>query len=119
LATGDEVVSIEPIRHARAVCATQVGRLLAFPVEDVSELSGVGRGVILMRLDKDDRFIGAVTTPPGAGVTVSGPDGRHRQLRLKDIPLGQRAGKGQRVVKRMTLTAVRGVGEEEGHGSPK
>ena len=119
LATGDEVVSIEPTRHTRAVCATQVGRLLAFPVEDVSELSGVGRGVILMRLDKDDRFIGAVTTPPGAGVTVSGPDGRHRQLRLKDIPLGQRAGKGQRVVKRMTLITVRGVDEEEGHGSPK
>ena len=136
LATGDEVVSIEPVRHASkdivndsseskkrlttslAVCATRGGKLLAFPADDVSELSGAGRGVILMRLEKDDRCVGAVTTPPGAGVTVCGPDDRRRRLRLKDIPLGQRAGKGQRVVKRMALVAVRGEAEEEGHGSP-
>jgi DNA gyrase subunit A len=114
LADGDAVVSIEPIQHARAVCATKAGKLLAFPVEDVSELSGAGRGVILMRLDPDDRLIGAVTTAPGAGVTVLSPDGNERQLRLKELPLGQRAGKGQRVVKRMTLAAIRGVVEEEG-----
>ena len=114
LTEGDEVVSIEPIRHARAVCATKAGKILAFPVEDVSELSGAGRGVILMRLDPDDRLIGAVTTAPGAGVTVLNPDGNERQLRVKEIPLGQRAGKGQRVVKRMTLAAIRGVVEEKG-----
>ena len=111
-------MSIEPVRHARTVCATRGGKLLAFPADDVSELSGAGRGVILMRLEKDDRCVGAVTTPPGAGVTVCGPDDRRRQLRLKDIPLGQRAGKGQRVVKRMALVAVRGEAEEDGHGSP-
>ena len=121
LAENDEIVSLEQLRHARVVCATQAGRMLAFPVEDVSELSGAGRGVILMRLDKDDRLIGAVTTSPGAGVTVFSPDGNGRHIRLKDIPLGQRAGKGQRVVKRMKLAAVRGVVEEEGkpNGSAK
>ena len=74
-----------------------------------------------MRLDPDDRLIGAVTTAPGAGVTVLSPDGNERQLRLKELPLGQRAGKGQRVVKRMTLVTIRGVGEEEGkrNGSTK
>ncbi len=117
LADGDEVVSVEPIRHAQVVCATHCGQLLAFPVEDVSELAGAGRGVILMRLEKDDRFIGATTTPAGARVTVLGSDGRQR--RVKGIPLGQRAGKGQRLVKRMALTAVRGVDEEERYGSPK
>jgi hypothetical protein len=66
-----------------------------------------------MRLDKDDRLIGAVTTAPGAGVTVTNTDGNERVVPLKDIPLGQRAGKGQRVFKRMTLTGVRGVAEEE------
>ena len=110
LTDGDEVVSVTPARHTRAVCATRAGHLLAFPVEDVSELSGAGRGVLLMRLDKADRCIGAVTTPPGAGVTVLGSDGRRRQLRSKDIPLGQRAGKGQRVVKRMALASVGGGG---------
>jgi DNA gyrase/topoisomerase IV subunit A len=88
--------------------------MLAFPVEDVNELTGPGRGVILMRLDDDDRLVGAVTTIPGRGITVINADGAERAVPLKEIPLGQRAGKGQRVIKRTTLVSVRGVAEEEG-----
>jgi hypothetical protein len=51
---------------------------------------------------------------PGQGITVTNSEGNERTVRLKEIPLGQRAGKGQRVMKRMTLTSVRGVAEEEG-----
>lgn len=114
LSGGDEVVSIEPVQSGRTVCVTAAGKILAFPVEDVAELSGAGRGVILMRLDKDDRLIGAVTTAPGRGVIVHDTDGRERKIALKEIPLGHRAGKGERVLKRVTLAGVRGVGEEEG-----
>ncbi len=118
LADEDEVVSVEPISGARAVCVSAAGRMLAFPVEDVNELTGPGRGVILMRLDDDDRLVGAVTTIPGRGVTVVNTESQERDILLKEIPLGQRAGKGQRVVKRTTLVSVRGVAEEEGakHG---
>jgi len=114
LADDDEVVSVEPVNSGRAVCATAAGKMLAFAVEDVSELSGPGRGVILMRLDEEDKMIGAVTPTPGQGVIVTNTDGNDREVRLKEIPLGQRAGKGQRVIKRMTLTSMRGVAEEEG-----
>ncbi len=114
LSDGDEVVSVEPIRGGRAVCATAAGRILAFPIEDVAELSGAGRGVILMRVDTADRLIGAVTTAPGHGVTVIDTEGKEREVPLKDIPLGHRAGKGERVIKRTTLVGVRGVAEGEG-----
>ncbi|HJY79603.1 MAG TPA: DNA gyrase C-terminal beta-propeller domain-containing protein, partial [Candidatus Binatia bacterium] len=114
LSDDDEVVSIEPVNSGRAICASAAGKMLAFAVEDVSELSGPGRGVILMRLDEDDRLIGAVTSSPGHGVIVTKSDGDEREVRLKDIPLGHRAGKGQRVLKRMTLASVRGVVEDEG-----
>jgi hypothetical protein len=72
----------------------------------------------LLRVDDDDRVVGAVTTTPGHGVIVTNSEGNERILRLKEIPLGQRAGKGQRVIKRMTLVSVRGEAEEEGgnHG---
>lgn len=118
LSDDDEVVSVEPVRGGRAICATATGRMLAFPAEDINELTGPGRGVILMRLDDGDQLIGAVTTTPGRGVTVTNTDGNERSVPLKDIPLGQRAGKGERVIKRMTLVSVRGVAEEEGakHG---
>jgi DNA gyrase subunit A len=113
LADEDDVVSVEPVIGGRVVCVTSAGKMLAFPTEDVSELTGPGRGVILMRLDDDDHMIGAVTTIPGRGVTVTNTDGNEKEVGLKDIPLGQRAGKGQRVIKRMTLTSVRGVAAEE------
>ena len=77
-------------------------------------LSGPGRGVILMRLDTDDRLIGATTIAPGAGVTVVNKDGKDRKIPLRDIPLGRRAGKGQRVVKRSVLAGMHsGVVERE------
>ena len=112
LTDDDEVVSVEPVAGGRVVCVTSEGKMLAFPAEDVSELTGPGRGVILMRLDEDDRMVGAVTTIPGRGVIVTNTDGNEKDVALRDIPLGQRAGKGQRVIKRMTLTNVRGVAEE-------
>ena len=113
LTDDDEVVSVEPVGGGRVVCVSRAGKMLAFPAEDVSELNGPGRGVILMRMDDDDRMVGAVTTIPGRGITVTNTDGNEKDVALRDIPLGQRAGKGQRVIKRMTLTGVRGVAAGE------
>jgi DNA gyrase subunit A len=113
LAENDEVVSVEPVGSGRVVCVSAEGRMLAFPTEDVSELTGAGRGVILLRLEDNDRLVGAVTTTPGKGVIVTNSDGNEREVSLKEIPLGQRAGKGQRVIKRMTLVNVRGLAGEE------
>lgn len=117
LADNDEVISVEPVFSGRVVCVSAEGRMLAFPTEDVAELTGAGRGVILMRLDNNDRLIGAITPPPGKGVTVTNSDSNDRTVSLKEIPLGQRAGKGERVIKRMTLVSVRGPVVEEGKGN--
>lgn len=116
LSDDDEVVSVEPVRGGRTICVTAAGRILAFPTEDINELTGPGRGIILMRLDGRDQLIGAVTTTPGRGVTVINSDGNERKIALKDIPLGHRATKGDQVMqlKRMTLVSVRSVAEEEG-----
>ncbi len=114
LSADDEVVTVRSVSSGRTVCATAAGYLLAFPTEDITELSGAGRGVILMRLDTDDRLVGAVTSEPGAGVIVINKDGRERKVPLRDIPLGKRAGKGRRVVKRSTLVRVQQNGTRNG-----
>ena len=114
LSTDDAVISIQPVSSGRTVCATAAGYLLAFPTEDIAELSGAGRGVILMRLEQDDRLVGAVTSEPGAGVTVLNTDGKERKIPLREIPLGKRAGKGRRVVKRSTLAGLRQNGARNG-----
>ena len=117
VAEGDEIVSIEPITSPLAVCVTAQGRITTFPVNEVAELSGPGRGVILMRLDRNDRLIGAVTTTPSEGITVVDTEGNECEVPLRKISPGQRASKGQRVIKRLTLTGVRNKVAEGGMNS--
>lgn len=67
-----------------------------------------------MRLEQDDRLVGAVTSEPGAGVTVINTGGKERKIPLREIPLGKRAGKGRRVVKRSVLVGVQQNGTRRG-----
>jgi len=50
------------------VVATRRGKMLRFALDEVAELSGPGRGVILMRASKedDDRIVGALALPKQA-----------------------------------------------------
>src|SRR5262245_41912843 len=60
---GDEVVSVESIDGPAVVTATAKGKMLRFVADEVAELSGPGRGVILMRPAPDDRIVGALALP--------------------------------------------------------
>jgi DNA gyrase subunit A len=104
---GDEVVCVVPVMGAEAICATAKGKMLRFPVDEAAELSGPGRGVILMRLDADDRLVGAVCPRAGQGFVAVTPDGAERSIPAGDVPAGRRAGKGQKVVKRGGVAALR------------
>ncbi len=104
---GDEVVAVEPVAGDAVVCATAKGKMLRFGLGEAAELSGPGRGVILMRLDTGDRLVGVVAQAPEAVVLAVAPDGREHRLRARDVPAGRRGGKGQKVVKRGGIAAVR------------
>jgi DNA gyrase subunit A len=109
VAEGDEVVAVEPIAGDTVVVATRRGRMLRFPLAEVPELSGPGRGVILMRPDKegDDRVVGALALGRDGAFLAVTPEGTERRLAAADVPAGRRAGKGQRVVKRGGVAALR------------
>ncbi len=98
----DEVVGVEPILGPIVIVATARGKMLRFGLDEVAELSGPGRGVILMRLGKeaDDRVVGAVALPKDGTFVVVAPDGGERKLVPGDVPAGRRAQTGQKVVKR-------------------
>ncbi len=95
---GDEVVVVTPAAGDIVTAATAEGKVLALPAEELVELSGAGRGVILMRVDKGDRLIGAVChaaeTPP---IAVA-EDGSERRFHLPE--LAHRAQKGRKALKR-------------------
>jgi DNA gyrase/topoisomerase IV subunit A len=103
------VVSVEPILGPAVVTATAKGKMVRFVADEVAELSGPGRGVILMRPGTDDRLVGALALPEPSAFLVITPDGGERKLGLADVPVGRRGGRGQRVVKRGGVAAIRRV----------
>jgi DNA gyrase subunit A len=106
---GDEIVSVEPVLGPVVVLATRRGKMLRFPLDEVAELSGPGRGVILMRPsgEADDAVVGALALPKGASFVAVTPEGHARTIATADVPEGRRAGKGQKVVKRGGVAALR------------
>src|SRR5213594_3428668 len=110
---GDEIVSIEPVTGTTVVVATRRGKMLRFALDEVAELSGPGRGVILMRPGKedDDRIVGALALPKQAGFLAVTPEGTERRFDVNDVPAGKRAGKGQKVVKRGGVAALKRLDE--------
>jgi len=80
--------------------------MLRFPLDEVAELSGAGRGVILMKPSDDDHVVGAVAVGKKGGVLVRMEEGNDRTLGADEVPAGHRAGKGQRVVKRGTVSGL-------------
>ena len=114
VAEGDEIVSVEPVTGDVVVVATHKGKMLRFALGEVAELSGPGRGVILMRPDKtDDRVVGALALPRRAGFLAVTTEGGERDVDADDVPEGRRAGKGQKVVKRGGVAALRPAAGKE------
>jgi DNA gyrase/topoisomerase IV subunit A len=107
LGAEDEVSVVTPLEGQAIVCATTRGKMLRFDAEEAAELSGPGRGVIFMRLDAGDRVAGALAPPAGERMIAVAPDGREHKLRVADVPAGRRGGKGQKVVKRGGIAALR------------
>jgi DNA gyrase subunit A len=111
VADGDEVVSIEPVLGKAVVVAAASGKMLRFPIDEVAELSGPGRGVTLMKPDADSRLVGALALPDKADFLAITPEGNERKFAVSEVPAGRRAGKGQKVVKRGGVAAIRRAGD--------
>jgi DNA gyrase subunit A len=107
VADGDEVVSIEPVAGKAVVVAAASGKMLRFPIDEVAELSGPGRGVTPMKPDADSRIVGAIAVPDKVDFVAVTPEGSERKLAVREVPAGRRAGKGQKVVKRGGVAAIR------------
>jgi DNA gyrase subunit A len=95
---GDEVLVVGPADGDTITAATTDGKVLAFPAEELAELSGPGRGVILMRIDKSDRLVGAVCHPLDSPPIAVADDGTERRFHLPEV--AHRAQKGRKALKR-------------------
>ena len=113
---GDEPLSPCAIADkANAItCLSEKGRLLVFGLDEIKNLSGGGRGVILMELDKNEKLLAAhAISKRGVIVTGAGRGGKVQEVLLSASGLtahvGKRARKGKALeakIKPSMLTIV-------------
>lgn len=103
---GDELVSVHEITGNEVFCLARSGKGVRFALADVAELSGVGRGVILMRLDPKDRLLGAVPGTKATTFEVAIGKGNPRSVDGAAFPRLKRGAKGQKVIKRGTPESI-------------
>ena len=102
---GDEFITVSPGDGPLVTGVSQGGKVLSFPARELAELSGPGRGVILMRLDRSDRLAGAACHQTAARLVAVSPDGTERRFHLPEP--ARRAQKGRKAIKRMSVAELR------------
>lgn len=101
----DEVIYLAPyVEGALIACASSKGRALICEAEEVSLLSGPGKGVMLIKLEKSDYLIGAqLLLNPDDALTVEKESGAQLAITSRKFQVVSRAGKGHALMKRGAL----------------
>ena len=96
-------------------CVSEKARLLVFSIEEVKSLSGGGRGVILMELEKNETLVGAQPiSQKGVIITGMGRGAKPQELSLSASVLapyiGKRSRKGKALESKIKPEGIRAVG---------
>lgn len=105
LTDGDEAIYVAVCQDdAKLACATTRGKALICDQDDVSLLAGAGKGVMLIRLEKDDRLVGAqLLTSPSDSFELEKENGTLLTITTRKYNVVSRAGKGFALFQRGSL----------------
>lgn len=110
---GASIVGVKLGKPATQLLAsgTRFGRGALCKLEEVNFLSGAGKGVTVIKLDRDDRLVGfqplEEDAPTEEGLRlIRDEGGREIIVHPKEVKLTGRAGKGQKLLKRGLLNPV-------------
>ncbi|MFO0809638.1 MAG: DNA topoisomerase (ATP-hydrolyzing) [Gemmataceae bacterium] len=108
LGDGDRAVfATVPGEESSMFLASRVGHVIHFPIDEVNVLSGVGKGVLGIKLKPGDECLGgALSGTRFDALVVETTGGRTMDIRRGAYPPTHRGGKGYEVVKRADLVRV-------------
>jgi DNA gyrase subunit A len=95
---GDELITMAPAEGQTVTAVSSGGKVLTFPAAELAELAGAGRGVILMRLDRNETLVAAVCHRSDRPPLAVADDGSEHRFTLPEG--GHRAQKGRKALKR-------------------
>ncbi len=105
---GQEVVAVACVTGEETIiAATKDARAILCSVEEVNFLSGPGRGVILIKVQDDDRVIGAIASTGDRDLmTVETSRGGEQTISTAKYEVTGRGGKGRELMQRGGFTRV-------------
>lgn len=107
LGAGEKVVFASLVRGGNTLfLATAKGRMIHFPTDEIPVLSGAGKGVIGIRLDKGDEVLGGLVPGNSRELFVLETAGGRTHEFTSRTSTVSRGGKGVDVVKRAGLSRV-------------
>jgi DNA gyrase subunit A len=111
LAPDDAVVCAKALDRSLVVIATDTGKVLAFPVEQVPVLQGPGQGVKMIKLAEGAHVVGMAILGPDEALRVVPKRGKEKTVRAAALPKANRATAGKGLFS--------GIREVERRGSDK
>jgi DNA gyrase subunit A len=108
LAEGDKVVlaTVPKAEHRSIFLASANGHVLHFPLEEINILSGVGKGVIGIKLGKGDTCLGGALVRNQNDALVMETSGGKQMEFYGSREMASRGGKGFEAVKRTSFVRV-------------
>ena len=108
LPEGAEVVAVDRCTGRETmIAATRDARAMLCAVEEINFLSGPGRGVILIKLQEDDRVIGALASRGDRDLmTVETSRGAEQTISTGKYDVTGRGGRGRELMQRGQFTRV-------------
>jgi len=108
LVEGDKVVMAAVLSGEESIfLASSGGRVIHFMLSEIPVLSGVGKGVIGIKIDEGDTCLGgALVSNRHDALVVETSGGQEKEMRRGAHPTIARGGKGTEVVKRTSLVRV-------------
>jgi DNA gyrase subunit A len=101
------VLATVPRDEESLFLASRAGHVVHFPLAEVNVLSGIGKGVIGIKLGKDDACLGgALSGNRFDALVVETTGGIRKEIRRGAYPATHRGGKGYEIVKRADLVRV-------------
>ncbi|MCS6976738.1 MAG: DNA topoisomerase IV subunit A [Gemmatales bacterium] len=107
LGEGDKVVFVQLQRDERSIfLASESGHVIHFPLDQINILSGVGKGVVGIKLDDGDRCLGAALIRNQNDALVVETTGEKRMEFYGSRETTSRGGRGIQAVKRTQFVRV-------------
>ncbi len=95
LKKGDTVVTAKPVYAPFAVAASDTGKVLLFPVDQVPLLSGPAQGVRIMKLTENARVVSLEPVDMTDVITIDPKRGKPKTIRVSEIPQANRDTQGK------------------------